>query len=80
MQHGYEVIDLLQNNLNCGIGFFTEESSRSLNNLVKQVCLQSRKNFRIPMRGKMKERTLNLAVFQNENCLKQISGIARYEF
>ena len=45
------------------------------------ICtLSHRAYICIPMRGKMKERTLNLAVFQNENCLKQISGIPRYEF
>ena len=47
MHHGYEVIDFFQNNFNCGIGFFTEESSESLNHFLKQARLKSRKNTRL---------------------------------
>ena len=47
LHHGYEVIDFFQNNFNCGIGFFTEESSESLNHFLKQARLKSRKNTRL---------------------------------
>ena len=59
LHHGPEIIDFFQKKFECGIGYFTEESSEALNHLLKEARLKSRRSSRIDMNSDTFRNLLN---------------------